>query len=89
MPLELAHLPYKKNRTYEEYLGTTGLKRFGKNKWEKNVVKVISLLKNALLADYVVLGGGNARLLTQLPVNVELGKNENAIIGGVRLWKEK
>jgi polyphosphate glucokinase len=89
LPLELAHLPYKKNRTYEEYLGTTGLKRFGKNKWEKNVVKVISLLKNALLADYVVLGGGNARLLTQLPVNVELGKNENAIIGGVRLWKEK
>ncbi len=86
LPLELAHLPYKKNRSYEEYLGTSGLKLFGKKKWEKNVHAIISLLKNALLADYVVLGGGNARLLKILPPHVELGKNENAITGGVRLW---
>ena len=86
LPLELAHLPYKKGRTYEEYLGTTGFENSGKKKWAKHVVEVVGLLKNALLADYVVLGGGNARLLKTLPPNVELGKNENAIIGGGRLW---
>lgn len=79
----------KKNRSYEEYLGTAGLERSGKKKWAKNVEEVIGLLKNALLADYVVLGGGNARLLKTFPADVELGKNENAIIGGVRLWDEK
>ena len=88
LPLELAHLPYKKNRTYEEYLGTAGLARSGKKKWVKNVEEVVGLLKNALIADYVVLGGGNARLLKTFPANVELGKNENAITGGIRLWDE-
>ncbi len=89
LPLELAHLPYKKARSYEEYLGTAGLERSGKKKWVKNVEEVIGLLKNALLADYVVLGGGNARLLKTFPPDVELGKNENAIIGGRRLWDKK
>ena len=89
LPLELAHLPYKKNRSYEEYLGTAGLERSGKKKWAKNVMEVVGLLKKALLADYVVLGGGNARLLKTFPPNVELGENENAIVGGFRLWDEK
>lgn len=89
LPLELAHLPYKKNRTYEDCLGTAGLTRSGKKKWAKNVIEIVGLFKDALLADYVVLGGGNARLLKKLPANVELGKNENAIAGGIRLWDEK
>jgi polyphosphate glucokinase len=88
LPLELAHLPFKKNRTYEEYLGTLGLEHSGKKKWVKHVAEVVGLLKAALLADYVVLGGGNARLLKKLPPQVELGKNANAITGGVRLWSE-
>ena len=87
LPLELAHLPYRKNRSYEEYLGTAGLKKMGKKKWQHHVGIVVELLKDALLADYVVLGGGNARLLETLPANVELGKNANAIRGGILLWK--
>ena len=87
LPLELAHLPYKKNKSYEEFLGTAGLKRSGKKKWAKHVAEVAGLLKSALLADYVVLGGGNARQLKKLPPGCELGKNENAITGGIRLWK--
>jgi polyphosphate glucokinase len=86
LPLELAHLPYKKNRSYEEYLGIAGLKRLGKKKWQENVFCVVELLRNALLADYVVLGGGNARLIKKFPADVEPGKNSNAIIGGYRLW---
>jgi polyphosphate glucokinase len=89
LPLELAHLPYKKNRSYEEYLGVAGLKRLGKKKWRENVFEVVDLLRNALLADYVVLGGGNGRLIEKFPPGVEPGKNSNAIIGGERLWQEK
>lgn len=85
-PLELAHLPYRKNRTYEEYLGLAGIKRLGRKKWEQHVFEVVELLRKAFIADHVLLGGGNARLLKKLPPGAELGKNSNAIRGGYRLW---
>jgi polyphosphate glucokinase len=87
-PMELAHLPYKKGRTYEEYVGAAGLKRSGKKKWRRDVAVVIALLKGALQADDVVVGGGNAKLLDTLPSGVRLGTNANAVIGGYRLWKD-
>ena len=86
LPLELAHLPYHKNKSYEQYLGNLGLKHMGKKKWRQHVEKVVLLLKNALLADTVVLGGGNARLVKTFPPGVEAGKNANAFAGGERLW---
>jgi polyphosphate glucokinase len=85
-PMELAHLPYKKGRTYEDYVGAAALKRSGKKKWRRDVRKVIKLLKRALQADTVVVGGGNARLLHRLPTGVRLGTNSNAFVGGYRLW---
>jgi predicted NBD/HSP70 family sugar kinase len=86
-PMELAHLPYKK-RTYEDYAGLAGLKRLGKKKWRRHVEDIVMLLKNALQADYVVLGGGNARLIEKLPPGTRLGDNSNAFRGGFRLWKK-
>ena len=88
LPLEIAHLPYKKNRTYEEYLGNAGLQRLGEKKWLENVFKVVELLKNAFIVEYVVLGGGNARLIKKFPPGIEPGKNTNAIRGGERLWNK-
>jgi len=85
-PMELAHLPYKKDRTYEDYVGLAGLKRFGKKKWRRHVADVVEQLKTALQADYVVIGGGNARLLKRLPPGSRLGDNVNAFSGGFRLW---
>ena len=85
-PMELAHLPYKKGRTYEDYVGLRGLKRLGKKKWRQNVFEIIEKLKAALVADYVVLGGGNVKLLKELPKHVRAGLNSNAFIGGERLW---
>ncbi len=85
-PMELAHLPYKKGRTYEDYVGLAGLKRLGKRKWRRHVNEVVKLLKTALEADYVVLGGGNAKLLKKLPPASCLGDNANAFQGGYRLW---
>jgi len=87
-PMELAHLPYRKGKTFEDYVGLRGLERLGKPKWRKHVYLVIDCLRKALEADYVVLGGGNARLLKELPDGVRLGANENAFTGGFRLWNE-
>lgn len=86
VPLELAHLPYKKGCTYEEYLGKEGLDQHGKKEWRKSVLDVIARLKAALVCDYVLLGGGNAKLMKDLPAHVILGDNSNAVLGGIRLW---
>jgi polyphosphate glucokinase len=86
-PLELAHLPYRKGRTFEDYLGLRGLKRLGKKKWQKAVEDVVARLQAALVADSVVLGGGNAKHLKRLPPGTRMGDNRNAFLGGVRLWE--
>jgi ROK family protein len=87
-PTELAHLPYKKGRTYEDYVGRAGLKRLGRKKWRRHVNDVVTRFKAALEADDVVVGGGNAKLLKTLPRGVRRGSNVNAFVGGVNLWKQ-
>src|SRR5882672_3566991 len=87
-PMEVAHLPYKKGRTYEDYLGIRGLKRLGKKKWRRYVARIAEQLKTALEAEYVVLGGGNAKLLKAVPPGCRLGDNLTAFTGGFRLWDE-
>ena len=88
VPMELAHLRYiKKRRTVEDYVGLRGLKRYGKKKWRRHVAHVVGAFRQALQADYVVLGGGNARKLKRLPDASALGDNRNAFIGGFRLWE--
>lgn len=87
-PMELAHLPYKKGKTYEDYIGIHGLKRLGKRKWRREVAEIAERFKNTLEADYVVLGGGNVKKLKKLPPGTRPGDNRNAFIGGFRLWQE-
>src|SRR5579862_349324 len=88
VPLELAHLLCGKGRTYEDYVGLRGLRRYGRKKWRRYVAEVVETLRHALQADYVVLGGGNARKLKRLPDAARLGHNDHAFIGGFRLWEE-
>lgn len=87
--MELAHLPYRKGRTYEDYVGAAGLKRLGKRKWRAHVWAVIDMLRAALEPDVVVVGGGNARRLGRPPKGVRIGKNANAFSGGFRLWSTR
>ena len=87
-PMELGHLPYKKGRTYEDYVGERGLKRLGKKKWRKAVVDVVTRLRAAFEADEVVIGGGNAKLIEKWPAGVRAGANTQAFRGGYRLWQE-
>lgn len=88
IPLELAHLPYKKGRTYEEYIGLAGLELRGKKRWRRSVLDVIARLQAALVCNYVLLGGGNAKLMKDLPNHVIIGANSNAIDGGLKLWQD-
>jgi predicted NBD/HSP70 family sugar kinase len=89
MPLELAHLPYRRGRTYEDYVGTRALDRLGRKKWTRHVHKVVALLQAGLQADYVVLGGGQTKRLKALPPRVLVSDNTSAIRGGLRLWDER
>ena len=85
-PMELAHLPWRKGKTYEDYLGLRALEHDGRKKWRKHVAEVVHELKTALEADYVVLGGGNVAQLSKLPKGAQRGDNRNAMRGGFRLW---
>src|SRR5439155_1009070 len=87
VPMELGHLPYRK-QTFEDYVGTRGLERFGKKRWRDFVFDVVARLTAALLPDYVVLGGGNVKKLKDLPPGTRLGSNTNAFLGGFRLWEQ-
>jgi polyphosphate glucokinase len=87
VPMELAHLPYRKG-TFEDYVGRKGLERMGKKKWRRHVERAVELLTAALLPDDVVIGGGNVTKLKRLPPGARAGSNENAHRGGLRLWDE-
>ncbi|MBB4569718.1 ROK family protein [Rhizobium leucaenae] len=85
MPLELAHMPYRK-ATFEDYVGERGLERRGKGKWRKSVSDVVERLDKALQPNYIVIGGGNVEKLKELPPKCRRGSNDNAFRGGFRVW---
>ena len=86
-PLELGDLPYRDRDIIENFLGIPGIERLGEEEWKSEVMFAVTQLKKSLIADYVVLGGGNVHRFMELPEGIERGKNENAFIGGVRLWE--
>ena len=85
VPMELAHLPFRK-ATFEDYVGERGRRRLGEKKWRAAAAETTERLSAALEPDYVVLGGGDAKRLGPLPPNCRLGANEDAFLGGFRLW---
>jgi polyphosphate glucokinase len=88
-PLEVAHLPYREGRTFEDYVGKRGRKRLGKKLWRRHVLTVVGLLRRAFLPEDVVLGGGNAKHLKALPEGTRMGANAHAFKGGYLLWTSK
>ncbi|MGZ4333828.1 MAG: ROK family protein [Gaiellaceae bacterium] len=84
-PLELGHLPFRK-KTFEDYVGERGLKKLGKKKWKRAVFEAVERLSAAIEPDEVVLGGGAVDDLDELPAGSRRGENENAFLGGFRLW---
>jgi polyphosphate glucokinase len=86
-PLELGDLPYRERDIIENFLGIPGIERLGEDEWKREVIFAVTQLKKSFIADYVVLGGGNVHRFDQLPEGIERGKNENAFLGGLRLWE--
>jgi len=87
VPLELGNLLFPETvSTLGEMLGRRGLKRLGKKKWRRAIERVVPALMAAMLADYVVLGGGNAKQIKRPPSGTRLSNNLSAFRGGFRLW---
>jgi ROK family len=86
-PLELGDLPYRNRDIIENFLGIPGIDRLGEDEWKQEVLFAVAQLKKSFIADYVVLGGGNVHRFAELPAGIERGKNENAFLGGLRLWE--
>lgn len=86
VPLELGQLYFDKSRTLNDVLSRRGLRRLGKTAWRSAVNHAVTALMRAFIADYVVIGGGNAKNVKELPPGVRLGHNLTAFRGGVRLW---
>lgn len=89
-PLELAHLPYRKKKTFEDYLGEASRERRGKRRWVADVIDAATRLKAAMQTEHLLIGGGNAvhlkGVLRRLPKGTRLGTNADAYRGGLRLW---
>lgn len=87
MSLELGDLPYPDGQIIENYLGIPGVELLGEKKWKREVMYAVTQLKKSFIADYVVLGGGLVHRFGRLPKGIEHGRNENAFLGGMRLWE--
>ena len=87
LPLELGDLPYRDGDIIENFLGIPGIERLGEKEWKREVIFAVTQLKRSFIADYVVLGGGNAKRFDRLPEGIEPGQNQNAFLGGKRLWE--
>lgn len=87
LPLEGGHLPYKLG-TFETHVGNAALKKLGKKKWKEHVYQTIEHFNHCFQPDEIVLGGGNSKLLEEIPTNCRLGSNKNAFAGGFRLWEK-
>ena len=88
-PLELGHHPWLK-KTYEDYLGRRGLKKYGVKKWNKLLRKAIAQTHATFNWDHLYLGGGNTKLMTlQVRPNVTIVSNIDGLLGGVALWRDE
>lgn len=88
-PMEIGHLQYRKGKTFEDFVGAKALEQHGRKKWRRSVADVIERLRGALEPDYIVLGGGNAEKIDELPQKTRRGDNDDAFEGGFRLWSRK
>jgi len=86
IPLELGELPWRDRGLLGSLLGRRGLKQIGKRAWRKELMRAVERFTAAFTPDYIVLGGGNANLLKELPPGTRIGNNLAAFRGGFRLW---
>ncbi|HEX5957145.1 MAG TPA: ROK family protein [Hyphomicrobiaceae bacterium] len=87
--LELAQHPLYNGGTYNDYVGNEALRRCGKKKWNRRVLRTIEVVDSLLHYDVLYIGGGNARHISgDLPERVRIASNVNGITGGIHLWDD-
>jgi polyphosphate glucokinase len=86
--IELGCLPYTRRDTLADRLGRAGRRRYGPERWQRTIAQMVPRLKEAFAADYVTLGGGNAKHVDPLPEGSTRGGNDDAFTGGFRLWQD-
>jgi polyphosphate glucokinase len=85
--IELAHHPFKRGKTYEDYIGKGALERGGKKKWNRRVAKVVAQVEPIFNPQVLYLGGGNAKhIRVRLPPHVKVVSNTAGLLGGIALW---
>jgi polyphosphate glucokinase len=85
--LELGHHPFRKDKTYEEYLGAAALESAGVEKWNRHLERAIAQIDPIWNPDRIYLGGGNAKRVTiALPSHVRIASNTAGLLGGIALW---
>ncbi len=88
--LELGHHPFRKGKSYEDYLGRRGMKEIGPKKWNKLIQKAIEQTAHTFNWDHLFIGGGNAKLVSfTLPERVSLVSNQDGLLGGIKLWSDQ
>jgi polyphosphate glucokinase len=88
-PLELGHHPWRK-KTYEDYLGMRGLKKYGKKKWNKLLELAIAQTAATFNWDHLYLGGGNTKYIRmKARPEVTIVSNLDGLLGGVALWRNQ
>lgn len=88
--LEIAHLPFRKNKDYDQEIGDRARKKAGKKKWNRRVKQAIETLRGLTHFDKLYIGGGNAdRINFELDPDVKIISNECGVRGGAWLWRER
>lgn len=85
--LELGHHPFRDGRTYEQLLGDAALKADGQDVWRARLDDAIRTTRALFSFRRLFLGGGNARLLHDLPPDVVAVDNRAGLLGGIALWR--
>jgi len=86
--IALGQLPFKENKSFDDFLTKEALEEIGLDAWREAVAQAASLLKKAMLADYVLLGGSGAEKFDEVPEGCRRGGNQNAHFGGLRMWED-
>jgi predicted NBD/HSP70 family sugar kinase len=86
--IALGQLPFKENKSFDDFLTKEALEEIGLDAWREAVAQAASLLKKAMLADYVLLGGSGAEKFDEVPEGCRRGGNQNAYFGGLRMWED-
>lgn len=92
LPMEIAHLPFKHEKTFEDYVGEAYRIEHGNKHWRAQVWEVVDIMHRGLLPDRICLGGGNSKRIAkhpeEIPSYVRIGENTNAFLGGFRVWQD-